>query len=58
METTITDLEDVEDSIEGAVIESLESGVNGLHIVLVDGRVLVFPDAGVVAIYRPHRTLQ
>ena len=58
MKTEPATLEDVEDSIEGAVIESLESGINGLHIVLVDGRVLVFPDAGIVAIYRPDRTLQ
>ena len=51
-------LEDLDDAVEGAVIERLETGINGLHIVLVDGRILVFPDAGIVAIYRPERTLQ
>lgn len=52
-------LEDIEDAVEGAVIERLESGINGLHIILVDGRVLVFPDAQLVAIFRPNnRTLQ
>lgn len=51
-------IEEVEESVEGAVIESLEAGVNGLHLILADGRVLVFPDAQLVAIYRPNRTLQ
>lgn len=51
-------IEDVEDAIEGAVIEGIEAGNNGLHIILVDGRILVFPDAELVAIFRPSRTLQ
>ena len=56
---TIATLEDVDDCLEGAVIESLEAGVNGLHINLVDGRVLIFPDAQLVAVYRAtNRTLQ
>jgi hypothetical protein len=58
METVFAELEDVDDSLEGAVIESLEAGVNGLHINLVDGRILLFPDAAVVAIYVRPKTLQ
>lgn len=41
---------EVNDEIEGAVIERLESGDGGLHIVLRDGRYLVFPDAYIVAV--------
>jgi hypothetical protein len=57
METaSAEDLED--DSLEGAVIDSLEYGVGGLHLLLRDGRVLLFPDAEIVAIFRAARTLQ
>ena len=59
METVFATAEELDDCIEGAVIESIEAGVNGLHIVLVDGRILMFPDAELVAIYRPNnKTLQ
>ena len=58
METVFADLEEVDDALEGAVIESLEAGVNGLHINLVDGRILMFPDAVIVAVVKPNKTLQ
>jgi hypothetical protein len=51
-------LEDVDDEIEGAVIESLEAGETGLHINLRDGRILVFPNAVIVAVLASRRTLQ
>jgi hypothetical protein len=54
----LTSIEDVEDSVEGGVIESLEFRDNGIHINLVDGGILVFPDAKLVAIHRPERDLQ
>lgn len=57
-QATLATLEDVDDAIEGAVIESLEPGVTGLHINLVDGRVLVFPDAVICAVIQPTKTLQ
>lgn len=56
--SSASSVEDLEEVLEGAVIESLESGINGLHVNLVDGRVLVFQDAQLVAVYRPLRTLQ
>lgn len=52
------EIDDVEDSIKGAVIESVENGLNGLHITLQDGRILLFPECELVAVFRPTRTLQ
>lgn len=57
MTTTLADLEDVDDALEGAVIESMEGGVEGLHIFLRDGRILVFPDARICAIYQTPRSM-
>jgi hypothetical protein len=51
-------LEDVDDELEGAVIDSVEAGETGLHINLKDGRILVFPDAVIVAVLASRRTLQ
>lgn len=55
---TLSSLDDVDDAVEGAVIESLEAGVTGLHINLVDGRVLIFPDAVICAVIQPTKTIQ
>lgn len=54
----LSSLEDVEAKLEGAVIESLEIGINGLHLNLVDGRILCFPDAVLVALVAPKKTFQ
>jgi hypothetical protein len=56
--TDLGTLEDVDDELEGAVIDSLEAGETGLHINLRDGRILVFPDAVIVAVLASRRTLQ
>lgn len=49
---------DYDDSLEGAVIDSLVAGEGGLHIHLRDGRILLFPDALFVAVLQAERTLQ
>lgn len=57
--TAICSIEEVTEELKGAQIESLEMGDNGLHIVLADGRMLLFPDAVLIALLSaPERTLQ
>lgn len=43
-------VEEINDAIEGAVIEKLVAGVEGLHIMLRDGRMVLFPDAQLCAV--------
>lgn len=53
MATVLGVLEEVEASIEGAVIEGIEAGKDGgLQILLADGRMLIIPDAEIVALIR------
>ena len=56
---TDADLAEVDDCVEGAVIESIEAGASGgLHINLQDGRILVIPDAVLIAVVSPTHTIQ
>ena len=55
----IVDVDDLDECVKGAVISAVHVGHGGLHIALVDGRFLVFPDAAIVAICNgEQRTLQ
>lgn len=51
MEIALRTVEDVEDSLEGAVISCLVADDDGgLRIILADGRSILIPDAVIVAI--------
>ena len=51
MEVALATVEAVDDCLEGAVIESLCAGKDGgLQINLADGRILLIPDAEIVAV--------
>lgn len=51
MEIALRTVEDVEDSLDGAVIQGLVADDDGgLRILLVDGRSLLIPEARIVAI--------
>ncbi len=51
MEIALATVDDVEDSLEGAVIEGIVTDPRGgLRIVLADGRSLLIPDAEIVAV--------
>lgn len=51
MLTTLATVEDVDDAVEGAVIQSIEAGEDGgLQILLADGRILLIPDAEIIAV--------
>jgi hypothetical protein len=50
-------LEDVDDALKGAVIERLDaSGVDGFSIYLQDGRILIIPDAVIIAVISRGKT--
>jgi hypothetical protein len=50
-------LEDVDDALKGAVIEKLDaSGEAGFSIYLEDGRILIIPDAVVIAVISRGKT--
>ena len=47
----ISSIDDVEDAVEGAVIEGISAGSDGgLQINLADGRTLLIPDAEIIAL--------
>ena len=51
MEVALRTVEDVADSLEGAVIEGIcASDDGGLRILLADGRSLLIPDAQIIAV--------
>jgi hypothetical protein len=57
MATVLSTVEEVEDSIEGAVIEGIRAGSDGgLQIDLVDGRILIIHDAEIIAIIGRKQT--
>lgn len=51
MEVALRTVEDVNDSLEGAVIEGIRADDSGgLRILLEDGRSLLIPDAEIIAV--------
>lgn len=57
MEFALRTVEDVEDRLEGAVIQGIVADdEGGLRILLIDGRSLLIPDAQIVCIL-PRRDL-
>ena len=57
MATVLASVEEVEDSVEGAVIQGIRAGSDGgLQIDLVDGRILIIPDAEIIAIIGRRQT--
>lgn len=51
MEIALSTVEDVDDAVEGAVIESICLGIDGgIRIYLEDGRSLLIPEAEILAV--------
>jgi hypothetical protein len=51
VEVSLRTVEEVEDSLEGAVIESLRiDDEGGIRILLADGRSLLIPEAEIIAV--------
>ena len=54
---TLETLEDVDDALKGAVIERLDaSDSEGFSIYLQDGRILIIPDAVIIAVISRGKT--
>ena len=51
----IVETSDISQEVHGGVIESITIGVEGLHIMLADGRFLVIPDAEMIAVCNSER---
>ena len=50
----VVEIADLMHSIEGAVVDGGETTEQGFHLLLRDGRVLLFTGDFVVAIFRPE----
>jgi len=56
MEVSLKTLADVDDAVEGAVIEGISANDEGLQINLADGRTLLIPDAEIIAVVSRGKT--